>query len=108
MTTALSRIIETAPAPLVVYQRTMSLTAGGSQEPPETATPELDEELTDPDDDESPLVDELDELDELESDEVDVAALAVAPDEDDADTPGMVSALTVPKMPTPAIPAKAT
>jgi hypothetical protein len=29
MTTALSRIIETAPAPLVVYQRTMSLTAGG-------------------------------------------------------------------------------
>ena len=89
----------------MVYQRTMSLTAGRSQEPPETATPELDEELTDPDDDESPLVDELDEL---ESDEVDVATLAVAPDEDDADTPGMVSALTVPKMPTPATAAKAT
>jgi hypothetical protein len=50
----------------------------------------------------------VDELDELESDEVDVAALAVAPDEDDADTPGMVSALIVPKMPTPATPAKAT
>jgi len=50
----------------------------------------------------------VDELDELESDGVDVAALAVAPDEDDADTPGMVSALTVPKMPTPATAAKAT
>jgi hypothetical protein len=29
MTTALSRIIDTAPAPLVVYQRTMSVTDGG-------------------------------------------------------------------------------
>src|SRR3989441_12146522 len=28
-TTALSRIIETAPAPLVVYQRSVSFTAGG-------------------------------------------------------------------------------
>jgi len=37
----------------------------------------------------------------------DVATLAVAPDEDEADTPGMVSALTVPKMPTPATAAKA-
>ena len=45
-----------------------------------------------------------DELDELE-----VAALAVAPDEEDeeAETPGIVSALTVPKMPTPATAAKA-
>jgi hypothetical protein len=47
---------------------------------------------------------------------VDVAAIAVAPDvadvadapaEDEADTPGMVRALTVPKMPTPATAAKA-
>jgi hypothetical protein len=47
------------------------------------------------------------ELDELESDEVDVAVLAVAPEEDEADTPGIVRALTVPKMPTPATAAKA-
>gem|GEM_PF-3887448 len=39
---------------------------------------------------------------------MDVAVLAVAPDDDEADTPGMVSALTVPKMPTPATAAKAT
>ena len=39
--------------------------------------------------------------------EVEVAALAVAPEEEEADTPGMVSALTVPKMPTPATAAKA-
>jgi hypothetical protein len=64
--------------------------------------------VTDPDDAESPLEVELDALDELESDEVDVVALAVAPDDEEADTPGMVSALTVPKMPTPATAAKAT
>jgi hypothetical protein len=86
----------------------MSLTDGGGYEPPETATPELDEELTDPDDADSPLEVELDELDEVESDEVDVAVLAVAPDDDEADTPGIVRALTVPKMPTPATAAKAT
>jgi len=45
--------------------------------------------------------------DVLVEDEVEVAALAVAPEEDEADTPGMVSALTVPKMPTPATAAKA-
>src|SRR5260370_25830529 len=44
-TTPLSMIIETAPAPLVVYQRRASVTG---YEPPETATPELDDELTDP------------------------------------------------------------
>jgi len=48
------------------------------------------------------------EVDELESDEVEVLALAVAPDDDEADTPGMVRALTVPKMPTPATAAKVT
>ena len=92
----------------MVYQRTVSLTNGGGYEPPETATGALDEELTDPDDAESPLEVELDVLDELESDEVEVVALAVAPDDEEADTPGMVSALTVPKMPTPATAAKAT
>ncbi len=50
----------------------------------------------------------MDALDELESDEVEVVALAVAPDDEEADTPGMVSALTVPKIPTPATAAKAT
>jgi hypothetical protein len=68
----------------------------------------LDEELTDPDDAESPLEVELDALDELESDEVEVVALAVAPEDDEADTPGMVRAPTVAKMPTPATAAKAT
>jgi hypothetical protein len=47
--------------------------------------------------------DELEELDELE-----VAALAVAPEEDEeAETPGIVRALTVPNTPTPATAAKA-
>src|SRR6266852_6027909 len=67
--------------------------------------PELDEELTEADDGASTLDDELVEL---ESGGVDVVALAVALDEDDAATPGMVSALTVPRMPTPATAAKAT
>ena len=58
----------------------------------------------------SPLEDELVE-DELESsvelEEVAaVAALAVF-DDDEAETPGIVSALTVPKTPTPAMAAKA-
>jgi hypothetical protein len=45
-TTALRSTSETAPAPLVVYQRTVSGIEGADQDPPETATPELDEELT--------------------------------------------------------------
>lgn len=42
-------------------------------------------------------------------DELEVAALAVAPEEEDeeAETPGIVSALMVPKTPTPATAAKA-
>jgi len=39
--------------------------------------------------------------------EVEVAALAVAPEDEEAETPGMVNALTAPKMPTPATAAKA-
>jgi hypothetical protein len=48
-------------------------------------------------------------LDEDEMDELEVAALAVAPEEEDeeAETPGIVSALMVPKTPTPATAAKA-
>ena len=48
-------------------------------------------------------------LDEDELDELEVAALSVAPEEEDeeAETPGIVSALTVPKTPTPATAAKA-
>lgn len=79
----------------------MSLTSG-RYEPPETATPGLDEELTDPDDDPRPLEDAVDE-DEVEA----VSVLAVAPDDDEAETPGMVTALTAPKTPTPATAAKA-
>ena len=66
-------------------------------------------ELTDPADDESPLDDELleDELESVELAELaGVAALAVF-DDDEAETPGIVSALTVPKTPTPAMAAKA-
>lgn len=49
-----------------------------------------------------------DVLDEDELDELEVAALAVAPEEEDEEaTPGIVSALTVPKTPTPATAAKA-
>src|SRR5437899_2888001 len=100
-TTPLSKIIETAPAPLVAYQRTVSVTKGRYEpEPPETATPELDEELTVPDDGWRELVDEV-----LEEDEFEVVVAAV-PDEEAA-VPGMVNAPTVPKMPTPATAAKA-
>jgi hypothetical protein len=106
-TTALSRISEIAPAPLVVYQRIVLFTEGG-YEPPETATPELDEELTDPDeDDDTPL--EEDELEVLEP--TAAAALAEVPevvDEgEELETPGIVIALTVPRIPTPATAAKA-
>ena len=49
-------------------------------------------------------------MDEDELDELEVAALAVAPvdaDDEEAETPGIVSAPTVPKTPTPASAAKA-
>ncbi len=70
--------------------------------------PELDEELTEADDGASPLDDELVALESDGVEVVAVVALAVALDVDDAATPGMVSALTVPRMPTPATAAKAT
>jgi Trk K+ transport system NAD-binding subunit len=78
--------------------------------PPETATPELDEELTVPEEGCNALVDEVledDELEVVELDELEVVVAAV-PVDDEAAVPGMVSALTVPKMPTPATAAKAT
>jgi hypothetical protein len=80
------------------------VTAAG-YEPPEAATPVLDEALTDPDDGWSALEDEVDEV-ELELVSVAVLAEAVA-DDGEAETPGIVSALTVPKMPTPATEANA-
>jgi len=105
-TTPLSKIIETAPAPLVAYQRTVSVTKGRYEpEPPETATPELEEELTVPEDGWRELVDEVLEEDEFEVVELEVVVAAV-PDVEAA-VPGMVSAPTVPKMPTPATAAKA-
>jgi hypothetical protein len=98
----------------VVYQRRVVVTRR-AYEPPETTTPELEEELTDPEVDERPLdedesevafeVDELEELVEAVPDEVE-AVVAVAPD-DVVLEPGMVMALTVPKMATPATAAKA-
>jgi hypothetical protein len=53
----------------VVYQRTVSGIEGADQDPPETATPELEDEPTEVEDDWSP-VEVL----------VDVEVLAVAPD----------------------------
>ena len=92
-----------------MYQRIVSVTAEVCYEPPDTATPGLDAEPTVPDDAWRLLEDALDddELDEL--DELEPAALAVALEDEDeeAETPGIVSALTVPKMPTPATAAKA-
>jgi len=78
-------------------------------EPPETATPELDADCTVPVDGWSPFDNEFEELELVEVEELEeldaVAALAVLPE--DAEAPGMVSALIVPKMPTPATAAKA-
>src|ERR1700674_4075014 len=54
-TTALRSTSETAPAPRVVYQRTVSVIGEGDYEPPETATPELDDELTEVEDDCNPF-----------------------------------------------------
>src|SRR5438067_8243098 len=85
MTTALSRTSETAPAARVVYQSSWSVTG---YEPPDTATPEPEDELTVPDDDRP---DELGELVELALEvEVEVEVVAAAADVE----PGMVAALT--------------
>jgi hypothetical protein len=89
-----------------VYQSSVSLT-GEDYEPPVTATEVLDEELTVPDEDASPLDDEVEELEVVEP--APVAALAVVEAAlVDAETPGMVIALTAPKTPTPAMAATAT
>ncbi len=96
-TTTVRRMRVTAPAPRVVYQRTLLLKA--QREPPVTATPVPEDELT-------PLFDSMvlpDEVDVLEE-------LSVVPlvDEDaevelvEAAVPGIVAALTAAKMPTPA------
>jgi len=78
-------------------------------EPPETATPELDDELTVPEEGcrepDELLVD--DELEEAELDAAEVVVVEAVPDDDEVEVPGMVSAPTVPKMPTPATAAKA-
>jgi hypothetical protein len=102
--------MDTAPAPLVAYQRTVSVTRGRYEpEPPETATPELDEELTVPEEGWSALGAVLveDELELVELEDVELDVLVAAPDDEEAAVPGMVRALTVPKMPTPARAAKA-
>ncbi|HSS92665.1 MAG TPA: hypothetical protein VLR46_01615 [Candidatus Dormibacteraeota bacterium] len=93
----------------------MSVTTGG-YEPPETAVGALDEELTVPEEadrlPEDVLDEEVDEV-ELEVLELDALWLGVLEpvDVDAVDVllvvPGMVWALTVPKMPTPATAAKA-
>jgi hypothetical protein len=81
----------------------VSFIAGAAYEPPETATPEPDEELTGfgeawtPAEAVPELVDDVPEL---------VDVLAVAPEEV-VEFPGIVYALTVPRMPTPATAVKA-
>ena len=69
----------------------------------------LDEEFTDPEDEARPLADELseDELEVVELEELAAAAVLAAFPDDEADTPGIVSALSVPNTPTPAMAAKA-
>ena len=98
-TTALSSTRDTAPAPLVVYQRIVSFIGGAVYEPPETATPEPDEELTGVGEAWTP-VDDVPLAVEVVPEAVDV--LAVAPEEVAA-VPGIVLALTAPRMPTPAM-----
>ena len=90
----------------MVYQSSVSLT-GKDYEAPETATGVLDEELTVPDDDASPLEAEVEEPDVVEVAPVaalDVVVVALV----EAETPGMVIAPTAPKTPTPATAATAT
>lgn len=99
MTTVLSRISVTAPAPRVVYQRTLLL--NGQREPPVTTTPLL-EDLPIPFED---CMVELDENEELDVDELPEEVEAVT---EDADVPGIVAALTAANMPTPATAAKDT
>jgi hypothetical protein len=69
----------------VVYQRTVSFIGGADQDPPETVTPELDEDPTEVEDDPRPEVVPVDV--EVVPDDVDV--LAVAPVEV-ATVPGIV------------------
>jgi hypothetical protein len=73
---------------------------GVVQDPPETATPALDDELT--------CVDEDWRLDELAEVEVVVLVLTVDAVDDEAVVPGRVCALTTPSTPTPPMAAKAT
>src|ERR1700693_6384148 len=95
-TTALRRTRLTAPAPRVVYQRRVSFK---NQDPPETATPELEELVTGVLDDCRPDDEVLVEDEELvegeEEEVVDVLAVEVLV------APGMVWALTAPSTPTP-------
>jgi len=83
-----------------VYQRTVSFIADADQDPPETATPELEDEPTEVEDDDRPEVLPV----EVEPD--DVVVLAVAPVELVV-VPGIVYALTAPRSPTPATAPKA-
>jgi len=69
----------------VVYQRTVSFIEGADQDPPETATPELDEEPTGGEEDPRPEAVPVDV--EVVPDDVEV--LAVAPEEVAA-VPGIV------------------
>ena len=93
-----------------MYQRTVVVTEGG-YEPPETATPVPVDEVTDPEDDDCAELDDV--LDDVELEVLEPAAAAVpavpeaADVEEEAETPGIVVALTVPRIPTPATAAKA-
>jgi hypothetical protein len=78
----------------------VSFIEGADQDPPETATPELEDELTGVGEAWRPLEVDVEVVPE------DVAVLAVAP-EDVAAVPGIVYALTAPRRPTPATAPKA-
>src|SRR6266851_1530821 len=105
ITTALSRTRVTAPAPRVVYQRRLFDTS--QCEAPETACAvPPDDEVTPLDD--CRLLDELDVVVDVDVEdvpaEVDELAVAVV---DEAEVPGIVSALTAPSAPTPPAATKA-
>src|ERR1700674_5070197 len=109
ITTVLSRISVTAPAPRVEYQRTLFDTADQC-EPPVTTTPPPDDELT-PLDDWSPLDDDVDDEDDDDVDDESVDEEAVfdvpAVEVEELEDPGMVAALTALNTPTAPMAARA-
>jgi len=101
MTTLLSRISDTAPAPRVVYQRTL-FDMWGQREPPVTTTPVPPVAEPTPLDDCRPLEEDDEEVEVDGDDDVVLEVVAVLAAVVAVEEPGMVAALTALKRPTPA------